>query len=233
MQLDRPHRSVRRAFSRGACSRSAFSGSALVRRAAVLASAALLAFGAESVAAATPPSKPAPGSTTPPGGTAPSAPAAPRAPSAPAAPSGPATLPADLVRKGELPKAPNLGEVMKVSKVGERITFTARVAGRANPFVAGRAMMIVSDPSLKPCNEREDDQCPTPADLCCETKETLRMNTATVQVVDAKGRVIPVALSGVEGLAALDHVVVEGILVERGDKGGFVVNATRVIRRQP
>lgn len=120
---------------------------------------------------------------------------------------------------------------MKESKVGDHVTFAARVAGRADPFVAGRAMMTVSDPRLLPCNEREDDQCATPADLCCESRETLLANVATVQVVDAGGKPLPIALKGVEGLDALDHVVIEGVLVERGDKGGFVVNAVRVIRR--
>jgi len=122
---------------------------------------------------------------------------------------------------------------MKDSKVGERVIFAARIAGRADPFVAGRAMMIVSDPRLLPCNERDDDQCATPADLCCESRETLLTNTATVQLVDANGRPLPIALNGVEGLAALDHVVIEGVLIERGDSGGFLVNASRIVRRTP
>lgn len=172
--------------------------------------------------------------------TSPSAPAAPTAPAAPPpsatkpatpqAPAAPPALPAGLVQTAPLPKSKGLGDVMPTARVGERVVFAARVAGRANPFVAGRAMMVVSDPKLLPCNEREDDQCKTPADLCCETPETLRANTATVQVVDARGRMIPVALQGVDGLAVLDRVVIEGVLIERGDKGGFVVNATRVIR---
>jgi len=140
-------------------------------------------------------------------------------------------LPTGLVVRAELPQASGLGEVMREAKVGDRVVFAARIAGRADPFVNGRAMMVVSDPKLLPCNEREDDQCATPADLCCETRETLRTNTATVQVVDAQGRAIPLGLAGVEGLAALDHVVIEGVLTERGDEGGFVVNATRVVRR--
>lgn len=164
------------------------------------------------------------------GATAPAAPT-PAGPGSPAGASVVPAIPPGTVLLAELPKAAALGDIIRSAKVGDRVVFAARVAGRADPFVAGRAMMIVSDPSLKPCNEREDDKCPTPADLCCETKETIMANTATVQIVGADGKAIPVALSGVGGLATLDHVVVEGVLVERGDKGGFVVNASKVTRQ--
>ena len=151
-------------------------------------------------------------------------------PPAAAAPAKP-SIPSGLISRGALPTAAGLGEVIQKAKVGEKVVFAARVAGRSDPFVVGNAMMVVSDPKLKPCNEREDDQCATPADLCCETRETLRMNTATVQVIGADGKPLPIALTGIEGLTALDHVVIEGVLVERGDQGGFVVTATRIVRR--
>lgn len=149
------------------------------------------------------------------------------------APQRAADLPSGLIVMGTLPSAPPLGRVLRSAKVGDRVTFAARVAGRANPFVSGRAIMVVSDPALLPCNEREDDLCPTPADLCCESRETLLANTATVQVLDGRGRPLAVALSGHSGLASLDHVVVEGELVERGENGGFVVTASRIVRHDP
>lgn len=143
-----------------------------------------------------------------------------------------AALPAGVVSTGPIPEAPGLTEVLKGARVGDRVAFAARIAGRAEPFVPRRAMMVVADAALVPI-KGDEEGCETNPELCCATREALLAGTATVQIVDERGRAIAVGLAGVEGLKVFDHVFVEGILVERGDEGGFVVNATRLVKRSP
>src|SRR5687768_15020565 len=65
----------------------------------------------------------------------------------------------------------------KEARDGDEVVVVGRIGGDRNPWVEGRAMFVIVDPSppdptVKPCPEEEG--CPTPWDYCCADPEALR-----------------------------------------------------------
>jgi hypothetical protein len=77
------------------------------------------------------------------------------------------------------------------------------VFGRVKDFVDGAAVFTFVDRSLKDCKERGDG-CPTPWDYCCESKEALTSNSATVKIV---GKGTAPIRAGAKGVGGIDHLV--------------------------
>lgn len=142
-----------------------------------------------------------------------------------------AALPAALFAGAAPTDARPLIEVKADAAVGDEIVFEARVGGRAKPFVENRAVFFVTDASLLDCSQIHGDSCRTPWDYCCEPPENLRAHMATVQVVDASGAPLKVAIEGAHAIEPLRTVVVTGLVTEAGD-GAFVVDA-RTIHVRP
>jgi hypothetical protein len=145
------------------------------------------------------------------------------------APAAVTSLPASAFLAAAPAGAKPLPEVKKSAKKGDTLTFVARIGGRLEPFVAGRAMMIVIDTTIPSCAEMGDeDHCPTPWDYCCEPKDSLTAGTATVQFVGTDGKPLAVSIQGLGGLEPLATVTVTGVVAEKDESGVFVVNATGV-----
>lgn len=150
-----------------------------------------------------------------------------RAPSAVAAST--ASIPAASFTKNRPAEAKDLIAVKPTAKVGDAVTFLARVGGRNEPFVAGTAVFVVADPSLESCELMGDeDHCPIPWDYCCEERNALTAGSATIRIVDGDGMPYPASAQGAGGLAPLRFVVVDGVVSDRNDEGLFVVDATRI-----
>ena len=144
----------------------------------------------------------------------------------PAASSG---LPAELMLSAAPAGAKPLGEVKQSAKQGDEITFVARVGGTLNPFIDGRATMVVIDPSLDSCADMgDDDHCSTPWDYCCEPRDSLTANSATVQIVGADGKPLPLGLKGQSGIEELVTITVVGTVAEKNEEGLMIVNASGV-----
>jgi len=112
---------------------------------------------------------------------------------------------------------------------GDTVVLKGRVMGSKSPFVEGRAAFVLGDPGvLTPCNERPDDECATPWDTCCNTREEKQHGTATIQVLGADGRVAKGGLEGVGGLGKLGTVVVEGAVADTSGADSLIVNATAI-----
>ena len=112
---------------------------------------------------------------------------------------------------------------------GAEITLQGRVMGRVRPFVDGRAAFVIGDTTLlTPCNEKPDDECPTPWDVCCDSAEAKRKGTATVQLVGEDGRVIPQPLREVHGLVELSTLTVRGTVADGSSEDALIVNATAI-----
>ena len=124
--------------------------------------------------------------------------------------------------------APSLVALKGTSKVGDSVVFEARVGGRKDPFVEGRAIFVVADTGLKSCAETEGDGCKTPWDYCCETPEDLLKNVATIRFVDAAGAPLKASVKDHKGLSGLKQVVVRGKVSEADESGNFVVDADGV-----
>ena len=119
--------------------------------------------------------------------------------------------------------------VRTTAKPGDEITVSGRIMGSAKPFVEGRAVFILGDPELlTPCNENPGDNCETPWDNCCDTKEEKKAGTATVQVAGADGKVLKEGLEGVGGLVNLATVTVTGKVAEGSSADLLLVNATAI-----
>ena len=140
-----------------------------------------------------------------------------------------ASVPTASFTRNRPADVPDLVAVKSTAKIGDPVTFLARVGGRDQPFVDGLAVFTVADPSLESCELMgEEDHCPIPWDYCCEDRNALVMGSATVRVVDADGVPYPASAQGANGLAPLRYVVVDGVVSDRNDEGLFVVDASRI-----
>ena len=138
------------------------------------------------------------------------------------------TLPADLFAKEPIPDATDLLTMKMQADDGAEVLVVAKVGGRAEPFVEGRAAMAVIDPKVKSCKDLPGDACKTPWDYCCEPKENIILNSATVQVVGADGNPLRTTLKGAHGLKPLDEVIVHGVAKRSPDGKAIVINARRI-----
>jgi hypothetical protein len=115
------------------------------------------------------------------------------------------------------------------AKDKDDVVVVGRIGGRKNPWVKGAAAFSIVDPSLKACNERPGDTCPTPWDYCCEAD--LSKATVFVTVVDDKtGKTLKEDAREALKLHELDTVVVEG-KARRDKKGNLTIAASKLFVR--
>ncbi len=133
-------------------------------------------------------------------------------------------LPAGLFLAEAPSGAKDIGAVKRAPDAASEVVVRGRIGGRVDPFVKGRAMFMLADRSVPTCAEKHGHGCPTPWDYCCEPKERVLANTATIQVVGSDGRPLKADLRGRNGLEPTAHVVVAGRVSKRDD-GVLVVDA--------
>jgi hypothetical protein len=118
--------------------------------------------------------------------------------------------------------------VRTTAKPGDTITVKGLVMGREKPFVEGRAAFVLGDRTLlTPCNDKPGDNCTTPWDTCCD-KEAIPQATATIQLVDADGRVLKQGLKGVHGLTELSAVTLTGTVDKASTPEALIINASQL-----
>jgi hypothetical protein len=121
-----------------------------------------------------------------------------------------------------LEKAPqhaaDVAATRKDAKDGQEVVVVGRVGGRKSPWVKNAAAFSIVDRSMKACNERPGDTCPTPWDFCCEAD--LPKSTLLVLVQDADGKLIKKDARELLGLKELDTVFIQG--KAKRDKTGNV-----------
>jgi hypothetical protein len=120
-------------------------------------------------------------------------------------------------------------EVRADAKDQDEIAVVGRIGGDANPWIEGQAAFLVVDTSLKPCNEQDDDACPTPWDYCCDA-DTLAESKAMVKIVDESGKPLAIDARKLLGLKELQTVVVHG-RANRDESGNLTVLADGVFVR--
>ncbi len=145
----------------------------------------------------------------------------------PATPVATAALPAGLFLAAAPVDAMNLHEAKQSAVQGSTVVLHGRIGGAEEPFAKGRAVFTLVDTGVKSCADMGDeDHCPTPWDYCCEPRDNLRTNSATIQIVDADGRLIKSDIKGVRGLKPLADVTVVGTVAQVDASGVFIINAT-------
>ena len=123
--------------------------------------------------------------------------------------------------------AKGVKEVRDVAKTDEEVTVVGRIGGDTSPWVDGQAAFLVVDPSLKPCNEKgEEEACATPWDYCCDT-DLLLTHKAMVKIVDKSGKTVAMDARKLLGVKESQTVVVRG-QAKRDEAGNLTVLAAGV-----
>jgi hypothetical protein len=148
------------------------------------------------------------------------------APSASATPAQPTAPHAWLLAEAPA-DAKTVAEIKPTAAEGDTVVLRARIGGRADPITPGAAVFIVIDPSVPSCDQIPGDNCPTPWDYCCEPRESLNANSATVQLVDAEGTPIQTDLTAA-GLKPLDEVLIIGTVAARPSGQVLTIRATGI-----
>lgn len=112
---------------------------------------------------------------------------------------------------------------------GDEVVVRARIGGRMAPISEESGVFTVMDLEIPHCGQNKGDACPTPWDYCCETPETIKAHSATVQLIGADGTPIDHSPAD-DGLAPLDEVVLVGTVGPRPTEDVLTVRATGVYR---
>jgi hypothetical protein len=117
--------------------------------------------------------------------------------------------------------------VRATANKGDRVSVTGRIGGGAVPWVKDRAMFTIVGDELEACTDHGMDGCPQPWDYCCEPKSDIARCSATIQINDAKGKLLRVGMKGKAGLIELSDVTVTGVVQAVDDKT-FVITAESI-----
>jgi len=155
------------------------------------------------------------------------APTSPPKPTTTTAAPAPA-LPANLFLTAAPADAKDVKDAKAAAKTGDTVVLTGRIGGSKEPFVPGRALFTLVDGHLPACGETsKEDDCETPWDFCCEPRDTMTANTATVQVVGPEGQPLKTSLENVQGLKKLAKVTIVG-KVAKAEPGNLLIEATGI-----
>ena len=102
------------------------------------------------------------------------------------------------------------------------------IGGRKNPFAENRAIFILGDNTLETCDEKSDDSCPTPWDVCCEDRNKILSSTISVQILDANGSIINGTLQGVSGIDSGKKIKISGKLNTKSTAEAIIMNAEAI-----
>ncbi len=112
---------------------------------------------------------------------------------------------------------------------GDQVVVLGVIGGIMEPVSAESPVFVIVDTELPSCADKPADHCPTPWDYCCETRESLTANNATVLMVDESGSALQVNL-GDHGVVPLAEVVVVGEVLPRPNEGVLTIKATKLYK---
>lgn len=141
---------------------------------------------------------------------------------------GSTALPSNLLVTEQPAGAVGVIEARTAAKAGDRVAVIGRIGGSRAPFVSNRAIFTIVDQSMNSCIEMGDDgHCPRPWDYCCEDKKKLAKSIASIEISDANGKPLGIALESEGTFKPLMLIAVEGTL-QSTEGGSFVVRADHV-----
>ncbi|MEO1130823.1 MAG: hypothetical protein AAFX05_14110 [Planctomycetota bacterium] len=110
---------------------------------------------------------------------------------------------------------------------GDTVTLKGRIGGRVDPMSTDMAVFIIVDSAVPSCHDKAHDSCPTPWDYCCEPRDSLMANNATIQLVGDDGAPLAIDLQQ-HGFQPLDEVVIQGTVAPRPSDAVLIVKATHI-----
>jgi len=137
-----------------------------------------------------------------------------------------ASLPEGLFLAAAPQGVESIAALKQTAEEGDEVVTRAVVGGRIEPIVEGRASATIVDAGLENTCLVEDDHCPTPWDYCCQPPQTVTGHLATLQVVDADGRILAADLS--QRIEPLSTLVVRGVVGPRPDPQVLTINANGI-----
>lgn len=144
-------------------------------------------------------------------------------------PSVPAIDGSQFLLAEEPASAATVIEARESATDGADVVLVGRIGGSFDPWVDGRAMFSIVDPSLRACSDIPGDNCEYPWDYCCETHK-LPTSMATVKFVDEDGKVLKADARKLLNLKELQTVVIQGT-AKRDEAGNLTVLASGLFVR--
>jgi len=90
-------------------------------------------------------------------------------------------------------------------------------------------MLTIGDPAvLTSCNRMPGDSCATPWDACCDDPDLIKKAIATVQILDADGKLLPSGLKGLGGMKELSSVIIKGTVADGSTPDNLLITATGI-----
>lgn len=140
-----------------------------------------------------------------------------------AAAAPPDVLPRSMILERLPADAIEVGEAMKRAKVGEEIILRGRITDGTDVFVSNRAMFRLADESAVPACCASHGPAPATGAAACSVPAEKR---ATIQFLDARGRLIGTGLQGRHGLTVGREVFVVGKVHQADNDKVLIVTAT-------
>jgi hypothetical protein len=136
---------------------------------------------------------------------------------------------ADLLLPDAPGKALTVTAARKLPTPGTEIVIAGDIIGKMDVFVENRAMLTIGDPAvITSCNRMPDDLCATPWDVCCDDPEVIKASIATIQILDADGKLIKTGLKGLGGMKELSSVIIKGTVAEGSNADNLLITATGI-----
>jgi len=120
-----------------------------------------------------------------------------------------------------------VGQARESIQDEQAVVMVGRIGGSAEPFVDGLAAFTIVDSKVPYCSA--DEGCPTPWDYCC-TRDQVKVNIATVKIVDETGNPVAADARTLLGVKELSTVVVQGT-ARRDQQGNLTVAANKIYVR--
>ncbi|MDA0767141.1 MAG: hypothetical protein O3A92_10010 [Verrucomicrobia bacterium] len=132
-----------------------------------------------------------------------------------------------------LPDAPanaiTVTEARKNPVPGTEVVITGDLIGKPEVFVHNRSMLTIGDPAvLTSCNRMPGDSCASPWDVCCDDPDLIKKSIATVQVLDADGKLLPSGLKGLGGMKELSSIVIKGTVADGSGPDNLLITANGI-----
>ena len=125
--------------------------------------------------------------------------------------------------------AVTITEARKNPTPGTEVVISGKIMGKMDPFVKGRALLTLGDPSkIVSCDLMPEDSCETPWDVCCDDPATIAKSIVAIQVLGDDGRPLKHGLKGLGGMRELSSLVVKGTVAEGSSANNLLINATGI-----